>query len=304
MGAQRRSLTESLVANSLDGTDRHPAVATDPAAIRQAQQLFRSRLDGIAVFLTGPANVIFQLSWPEVGHGVVESKVESGQVTKHPFKRFRTTIGYVGIAILGPDELRSAFREAVNAQHRQVRSGPDSPVQYNAFNRDLQLWVASCLFYAVRDVMIRMHGPLTDEQEALLLALGARFGTTLQVPQDMWHRDMDEFWTYWEAGMARCRIDPPVHDYFHHLLHVRFLPFPLNIVFDRPMFWFNAGFLAPELRDQLDIGWTEQDQNRHDRVLRILGRVSRPLPGLVRQFPINAMVLNIDIRRRLGLKLA
>jgi uncharacterized protein (DUF2236 family) len=32
-----------------------------------------------------------QLALAPVGYGVLESKVESGQVTKHPLKRFRTT---------------------------------------------------------------------------------------------------------------------------------------------------------------------------------------------------------------------
>src|SRR6476660_6999398 len=38
-------------------------------------------------FAAGAANVIMQLSWPEVGHGVVESKVDSGNLLKHPWKR-------------------------------------------------------------------------------------------------------------------------------------------------------------------------------------------------------------------------
>jgi uncharacterized protein (DUF2236 family) len=35
-----------------------------------------------------------QLSWPEVGYGVMESKVDSGNAMKHPYKRARTTFTY------------------------------------------------------------------------------------------------------------------------------------------------------------------------------------------------------------------
>jgi uncharacterized protein (DUF2236 family) len=42
-------------------------------------------------FAAGAANVIMQLSWPEVGYGVAESKVDSGNLLKHPWKRARTT---------------------------------------------------------------------------------------------------------------------------------------------------------------------------------------------------------------------
>ncbi len=41
--------------------------------------------------LAGPANVIMQLARPGVGYGVLESRVESGRVDRHPIKRARTT---------------------------------------------------------------------------------------------------------------------------------------------------------------------------------------------------------------------
>src|ERR1700757_4023730 len=89
-------------------------------------------------FAAGAANVIMQLSWPEVGYGVVESKVDSGNLFKHPWKRARPTFQYLAVAVFGDDEDRTAYREAVDAAHRQVRSTSTSPVSYNAFDRDLQ----------------------------------------------------------------------------------------------------------------------------------------------------------------------
>ena len=50
------------------------------------------------------ANVVMQLGWPEVGYGVMESKVESGALMKHPWKRARTTSQYLAVAVLGTDE--------------------------------------------------------------------------------------------------------------------------------------------------------------------------------------------------------
>lgn len=92
------------------------------------------------------ANVAMQLGWPEVAYGVIESKVESGALMKHPWKRLRTTEQYLAVALLGTDEERAAYREAINSAHRHVRSTETSPVKYNAFNRELQLWVAACLY--------------------------------------------------------------------------------------------------------------------------------------------------------------
>lgn len=78
-------------------------------------------------FAAGAANVIMQLARPGVGHGVVESPVDSGNLLKHPWKRARTTFSYLAVAILGNDEDRAAFRTAVDAptgrsaQDRRVR---------------------------------------------------------------------------------------------------------------------------------------------------------------------------------------
>src|SRR4051812_6316944 len=72
--------------------------------------------------LSGAANVIMELAQPEVGHGVRESRVESGRVDRHPVKRARTTFTYVAVALEGSETQRAAYRNAVNKQHAQVYS--------------------------------------------------------------------------------------------------------------------------------------------------------------------------------------
>jgi uncharacterized protein (DUF2236 family) len=51
----------------------------------------RDVIEGAAL-LAGTANVIMQLARPAVDYGVVESTVETGQVTRHPLRRLRNTI--------------------------------------------------------------------------------------------------------------------------------------------------------------------------------------------------------------------
>ena len=66
-----------------------------------------------------------------MGHGVVESKVESGALMKHPWKRARTTFQYLAVAMVGSDGDRAAFREAVNelAPAGEVGPGQSGAVQ-------------------------------------------------------------------------------------------------------------------------------------------------------------------------------
>jgi uncharacterized protein (DUF2236 family) len=258
------------------------------------------RLTGLGVFLGGPANVVMQLGWPEVGYGVVESQVRSGSVHHHPFKRFRTTVAYLGIALWGSDELRAAYREAIDGQHRQVRSRPGSPVSYNAFSPDLQLWVASCLHHGLRDLVTRMDGPLTDAEEEALLRIGGRFGTTLQVPPERWHPDRAAFDAYWQEGLQRVRFDEPVRRYVVGVLRQEMLPLGLARVAGPVMAWLNTGFLPARFRDELDLSWSARDERRHARVVRLVGRLQGCLPMRLRRFPVNLMVADVALRRRLG----
>ncbi len=54
-------------------------------------------------FAAAAANVVMQLAWPGVGYGVVESKVDSGSILKHPWKRLRTTSQYLAVAVFGSE---------------------------------------------------------------------------------------------------------------------------------------------------------------------------------------------------------
>src|SRR6201996_851124 len=157
-------------------------------------------LMGVAL-LAGPANVIMQLAQPGVGYGVMESRVESGRVDLHPIKRARTTFTSLAVATAGSEAQKDAFRRAVNRAHAQVYSTPESPVQYNAFDPDLQLWVGACLYKGGVDIYRMFIGEMDDRaadrhyQEAVVL------GSTLQVPPEMWPADRAAFDRYWNQQL-------------------------------------------------------------------------------------------------------
>src|ERR1700739_3455729 len=113
-----------------------------------------------SALLAGPANVIMQLSRPAVGYGVVESRVESGRIDRHPIKRARTTFTYLAVATRGSEEQKAAFRRAGHRAHAQVSSTTDSPLSYNAFDRDLQMWVGACLYKGAVDVFRMFVGEM------------------------------------------------------------------------------------------------------------------------------------------------
>ena len=280
-----------------------PLRIVDPTSVNCPDFDIADHIDGIAAILGGTANVIMQLSHAPVAYGVMESTVDSGAVTKHPIKRARTTITYLAVALLGSDDERAAYRDAVNVSHRPVHSGPGSPVKYNAFDRKLQLWVGACLYRGVLDTMAALHGEPDDATQDALYDECSRLATTLQVPATMWPVDRAAFQRYWESGRDEVAIDDAARTYLHGLVRFTFLPWPLRVVLGPAHQFVVTGFLPQQFRDEMRLPWTDADQRRFNRVMAGIGAVSRRLPGPVRRFPINFYLTDMRIRRRFGRRL-
>ena len=92
--------------------------------------------------------------------------------------------------------------------HAAVRSRPGDPVAYNAFDPELQLWVAACLYKGLEDVH-RLFGPTVDDRylAEVLYPHATRLGTTLQVSEEMWPPDRAAFEAYWKDGVERIEMD-------------------------------------------------------------------------------------------------
>lgn len=255
---------------------------------------------GIAAFLGGTANVIMQLSWAPVGYGVLESTVDSGKVTLHPIKRARTTISYLAVALLGTDDERDCYRDALNGSHRPVRSGPGSPVKYNAFDPDLQLWVGACLYRGFLDTVEALRGPLDDAAADAVYQAGGRLATTLQVRPESWPADRVVFEEFWNRSLANVSIDPAIREYLYDLVMFAFIPLPIRIWLGPTQRFFVTGYLPQKFRDEMQLTWTDRDQRVFERIHRSLGWVNRRLPAPIRKFPINYCLWDLRRRMRLG----
>jgi uncharacterized protein (DUF2236 family) len=247
-------------------------------------------------FAAGAANVVMQLSWPQVGYGVAESKVDSGNLLKHPWKRARTTFQYLAVAILGRPDDRAAFRAAVNTAHRHVKSTDESPVHYDAFDRELQMWVAACLFVGLEDTYQLLRGEMTAEQAEQFYRSAWTLGTTLQVTEDQWPPTRAAFDDYWVSACRRVAIDDRVREYLQDLLELRMINPVLALPF-RPLLKFlTAGFLAPVFRDAMGVQWSGSRQRQFERLFLLVAFVNRFLPVFIRQG--GSYLLLADVRRR------
>ena len=253
--------------------------------------------------LAGLANVVMQLARPPVGYGVKESRVTAGSAMLHPLKRTRTTFTYLAVALLGTDDDRRRYRRAVNRQHAQVRSTATSPVEYNAFDPELQLWIAACLYYGLADVLGRVREPPDDQTSEALYRYCARLGTSLQVHAGMWPADREEFGRYWERSVSELSIDDPVREYLRGLVDLRNLPRVLSLAFRGTSRFWTTGFLPPELRDQMGLPWGAARQARFEDLLRLIGSLESVVPVPLRALPLSLLLWDTRLRHRLGLPL-
>jgi uncharacterized protein (DUF2236 family) len=260
-------------------------------------------LMGVAL-LAGPANVIMELARPGVGHGVMESRVESGRVDRHPIKRARTTFTYVAVASAGTDAQKAAFRRAVNGAHAQVYSTPDSPVSYNAFDPELQLWVAACLYKGGVDIYRTFIGEMDDEEADRHYREGMAMGTTLQVPPEMWPPDRAAFDRYWQDSLEKVHIDDAVREYLYPIAVSRVrgvaLPSSLRRLSESIALLITTGFLPQRFRDEMRLPWDAARQRRFDRLMAVLATVNSILPRVLRRFPFNLMLWDLNRRIRKG----
>lgn len=244
------------------------------------------------------ANVIMQLSRLPIGHAVVESKVDSGSLTKHPLKRTRTTLAYIMVALFGSERERSTLRREVNSVHRQVRSEPENTVDYDAFDAELQLWVAACMFRGVIDAATFLSGSVDEATYEMLLASSGSFATTLQVPELKWPTDHETFESYWTAALPLVSVDEVTRAYLHGLASLEFLPTWLAKTLGPSHRFLTIGFLPSTFRDVLGFEWTQRDEARFRRILKYAADVNRHLPNVVREFPWN--LVEWDTRRRIA----
>jgi uncharacterized protein (DUF2236 family) len=231
-----------------------------------------------AGMLLPAANVIMQLSVPGVGYGVLESPVDSGNVYKHPFKRARTTGTYLAAATIGTDADRELIRRAIDTVHAKVRSNARSPLSYNAFDPQLQLWVAACLYRYFVDQEEFLYGPMDDAAADAVYLDAKRLGTTLQVPERMWPTDRTAFDEYWKRSLDELRIDPPVRRHLYGVACLAFLPWPLRVIAGHLNLFATTGFLPAEFRAHMQLAWTDSQARRFEWLLGALRLADKVIP--------------------------
>jgi uncharacterized protein (DUF2236 family) len=254
---------------------------------------------------SGVANIIMQLSLPAVGHGVHESRVASGSPRRRPFKRLRTTGQHLVVSVAGNEDDRAAFRAEMAKVHAHVHSTDASPVKYSGNSRELQKWVAACLFRFYIDQYEFLYGPIDSDALDVLTRAGSTLATGVNVRESEWPQSWQEFEDYWKSMQPSLSIAPEVRDDLKSLSDFMFLNEALGApgwvlakIFGPLNHFLTRGNLPPEFRDMLGWGWTDTEQEWFDRLLRLLRLADVVNPQALNLYN-QVMLWDLRIRRRL-----
>lgn len=255
---------------------------------------------GASIFtaLSGTANVVMQLSRAEIGYGVKDSVVTEGNLFGNPRRRQRTTVGLLAVAVLGNATERAAYRAATNASHARVRSAPGSRPSYSAFDPELQRWVGACIFRGFEEAREFTHGPLVGAEREAFYRQGVIFGGMLQMPVELWPADRDAFETYWRTELAAVHIDEEIREYLLRVIRLEYVHRRIPAQVLRLRVWLVTGYLPAELRAQMGLTWTPEQDKRFLAFNRVLGRIVRLLPSRGQNWPFTRSIS--DIRARLA----
>lgn len=239
------------------------------------------------LLLGAGSTVLLQMAEPGVGHGVSEHST----VLRRPLDRLRTTMTYVYAVTLGTPEEKQAIVRLTNKAHVPVRT--DS---YNAFDPELQLWVAATLYKNGAVLYERFFGPLDEETAERIYQQSAVFGTALQVKPEMWPATRAEFEQYWEHKLETLQVDDQVRAFVHDLLTGGDSPLPVKMM--APLIRFvTTGMLPERMRGEFGLAWNPVAQAGFDLMMAALPPVYRLVPRPIRWLPSTYYLW--DMRRRL-----
>lgn len=229
----------------------------------------------------GGRALLLQIAHPAVGRGVVEHSDFATRI----MDRLHATMTYVYASVYADPEELATIRRAVNRAHVPVRApaGTAGPA-YNAFDPELQLWVAATLYETMIAVYERVFPALADDGADTIYREFAVIGTGLQLPASLWPADRRAFAAYWNETLTLLQPTPETTRVAGQLLQPRGVPWWVRALMPQGRL-VTVGLLPDGVRAGFGLAWTSRDQRRFDGWMRWAARVYPRLPRSLRHRP-------------------
>lgn len=144
-----------------------PGLAGGPGSVS-----WRLNRDIPSVAIAGAGAIILEMLHPSVVAGVEEHS----SYRSDPFRRARTTFGYVITTTFANTQAAERLIGQVRRMHRRVTGTRPDGVPYEALDPRLIAWVHTCIPWAIMTAYDRLHEPLSIEEKDQYLAEQATIG--------------------------------------------------------------------------------------------------------------------------------
>lgn len=258
------------------------ASTSSPASVPRPALGIRDLAPESVLVLAGGRAILLQLANPAVGHGVARHS----DFAARPLSRLSGTLSYVYAVTCGSPIDRAAAVRRVSLAHRPVHAGrtPNAPA-YNAFDPELQLWVAATLYESATRMHELVYGPLpAADAESVYRDYGV-LGTALQVPPGLWPADRAAFAEYWGRASSGLATDETTRSVARQLLHPKTGPLWLRLAMPLGRL-VTTGLLAPDERELFALPWSPARQRRYNAVIGLVRVVYPRLPARLRHAPM------------------
>ena len=227
----RHSLKQLIVDDHVRQVGRHDrddifgAPAGDPGLIGPGSVSWEVNSDVAAIAIGGVGAIVMEILHPSVMAGVQDMS----SYREDPYRRGRTTYGYVVTTTFGSTAAATRLVGAVKKMHGRVNGTRPDGVPYRALDPELIGWVHTCIPWAVMQAYERFNRPLSNQEKDRYLseqAVIGRMGGAGEIPETA--TELEE---YVEAMRPKLAVTEQTKEFFEFLLTSPFgvqLPGPLT----------------------------------------------------------------------------
>jgi uncharacterized protein (DUF2236 family) len=186
--------------------------AGDPGLTGPGSVSWRVNSDVSAIAIGGVSAIIMEILHPSVMAGVQDQS----NYAEDPYRRARTTYGYVVTTTFGNTKSATRLINAVKGMHKRVNGTRPDGVPYRALDPKLIAWVHTCIPWAVMTAYERFNRPLTSAERDSYLTEQAVIGRMTgadQVPETV--AELEE---YVESMRPVLEVTDQTRQFFEFLL--------------------------------------------------------------------------------------
>lgn len=227
-----------------------------------------------AVALAAGRALLLQIADPRVAQGVADHS----DFRDRPLTRLLGTLDFLTIVAFGTEEEAERVGAAVRRVHERI-TGPG----YSGNDPDLQVWVNATLIDAALFVYTEVLGSPDGDVAEEYVRQAALVAEVLGCPPDLQPADLAAFRRYMDGRIAALEVSDTGREVARAVLHAE------RLRWLAPALWLNrfvtTGLLPPRLRAEFGLPWSDRDDRRLWRLLRVGAAGYRLVPGPVRRSP-------------------